>query len=189
MSRPDRWVFAFPAPGPADLDGALRAATGADVALDVQHVSRTTYAVELAERFRERSAFLIGDAAHRLTPRGATGMNTAIRDGYDLGWKLAWVLRGWAGEDLSTATRPSGGRSPSTTAPAGPTPTAPSAASPRSCTSTSAAASPTPGCRASHGPPARRHHRPRARDPQRRGAAGAARRGAVQPGLTSSATS
>ena len=61
---------------------------------------RTTYAVELAERFRERSAFLIGDAAHRLTPRGATGMNTAIRDGYDLGWKLAWVLRGWAGEEL-----------------------------------------------------------------------------------------
>ena len=63
-------------------------------------MSRTTYAVELAERFRERSAFLIGDAAHRLTPRGATGMNTAIRDGYDLGWKLAWVLRGWAGEEL-----------------------------------------------------------------------------------------
>ena len=63
-------------------------------------MSRTTYAVELAERFRERSAFLIGDAAHRLTPRGATGMNTAIRDGYDLGWKLAWVLRGWGGEEL-----------------------------------------------------------------------------------------
>jgi putative polyketide hydroxylase len=100
MSRPDRWVFAFPAPGPADLGAALRDAVGADVELAVEHVSRTTYAVELAERFRERSAFLIGDAAHRLTPRGATGMNTAIRDGYDLGWKLAWVLRGWAGEEL-----------------------------------------------------------------------------------------
>ena len=59
-----------------------------------------TYAVGLAERFRDGSAFLVGDAAHRLTPRGATGMNTAIRDGYDLGWKLAWVLRGWAGEEL-----------------------------------------------------------------------------------------
>jgi hypothetical protein len=23
-------------------------------------------------------------------------MNTAIHDGFDLGWKLAWVLRGWA---------------------------------------------------------------------------------------------
>jgi hypothetical protein len=27
-------------------------------------------------------------------------MNTAIHDGYDLGWKLAWVLSGWAGSDL-----------------------------------------------------------------------------------------
>ena len=31
-----------------------------------------------------------------MTPRGGTGMNTAIHDGRDLGWKLAWVLRGWA---------------------------------------------------------------------------------------------
>ena len=28
--------------------------------------------------------------------RGGTGMNTAIHDAYDLGWKLAWTLRGWA---------------------------------------------------------------------------------------------
>jgi putative polyketide hydroxylase len=27
-------------------------------------------------------------------------MNTAIGDGHDLGWKLAWVLRGWAGPEL-----------------------------------------------------------------------------------------
>lgn len=27
-------------------------------------------------------------------------MNTAIRDGYDIGWKLAWVLCGWADEPL-----------------------------------------------------------------------------------------
>ena len=34
------------------------------------------------------------------TPRGATGINTAIHDAYDLGWKLAWVLRGWADPQL-----------------------------------------------------------------------------------------
>ncbi len=27
-------------------------------------------------------------------------MNTAIHDGHDLGWKLAWVLEGWASPDL-----------------------------------------------------------------------------------------
>ena len=27
-------------------------------------------------------------------------MNTAIQDSFDLGWKLAWVLRGWAAPDL-----------------------------------------------------------------------------------------
>ena len=29
--------------------------------------------------------FLVGDAAHRTTPRGATGMNTGIADGHNLG--------------------------------------------------------------------------------------------------------
>ena len=58
------------------------------------------FGVGLAERFREGDVFLVGDAAHRVTPRGGTGLNTAIRDGFDIGWKLAWVLRGWAGERL-----------------------------------------------------------------------------------------
>ena len=58
------------------------------------------FGIDLAERFRDGRVFLIGDAAHRVTPRGATGLNTAIRDGFDIGWKLAWVLRGWADEAL-----------------------------------------------------------------------------------------
>ena len=54
----------------------------------------------MADRFRAGNVFLAGDAAHRVTPRGGTGMNTAIRGGHDLGWKLGWVLRGWAGPEL-----------------------------------------------------------------------------------------
>ena len=27
-------------------------------------------------------------------------MNTAIADGFDLGWKLVWVINGWAGDRL-----------------------------------------------------------------------------------------
>ena len=54
----------------------------------------------MADRFRAGNVFLAGDAAHRVTPRGGTGMNTAIRGGHYLGWKLGWVLRGWAGPEL-----------------------------------------------------------------------------------------
>jgi len=107
---PDRWVFAtdwdFERERVADstsseVTGWIREAAG-EPGLEpkVQRVAPVAYGVDLAARFRDGSVFLIGDAAHRVTPRGATGLNTAIRDGYDLGWKLAWVLRGWAGEGL-----------------------------------------------------------------------------------------
>ncbi|HEX2129532.1 MAG TPA: FAD-dependent monooxygenase, partial [Solirubrobacterales bacterium] len=66
----------------------------------IRRIRKFQYVAGVAERFRAGSAFLAGDAAHRVTPRGGTGMNTAIRNSFDLGWKLAWVLRGWAGESL-----------------------------------------------------------------------------------------
>ena len=59
-----------------------------------------TFSAAIADRFRSGNAFLIGDAAHRVTPRGGTGMNTAIADGFNLGWKVSWVLRDWAPESL-----------------------------------------------------------------------------------------
>src|SRR5215217_1063372 len=34
------------------------------------------------------------------------GMNTAVAEAHDLGWKLAWVLRGWAGPDLLDTYEP-----------------------------------------------------------------------------------
>ena len=94
--KPDRWIFAG-----GQTEGSIREAAGVpDLPVELERVMPVSFGVGLAERFREGNAFLIGDAAHRVTPRGGTGMNTAIRDGFDLGCKLAWVLRGWAGDDL-----------------------------------------------------------------------------------------
>ncbi|GAA1356200.1 FAD-dependent monooxygenase [Streptomyces beijiangensis] len=47
----------------------------------------------LADRFREGRVFLAGDAAHIHSPAGGQGLNTSIQDAYNLGWKLARVLR------------------------------------------------------------------------------------------------
>jgi putative polyketide hydroxylase len=109
-SPPDRWVFAMPWEGGPEAVEALTTEQLRDLVIDafgdcelpieIDRAMHVTYGVGLAERFRDGDAFLIGDAAHRVTPRGATGLNTAIRDGFDIGWKLAWVLRGWAGADL-----------------------------------------------------------------------------------------
>jgi len=53
-----------------------------------------------AERFRKGRCFVLGDAAHIHSPVGAQGMNTGLQDAYNLGWKLALVVSGRAGEEL-----------------------------------------------------------------------------------------
>jgi 2-polyprenyl-6-methoxyphenol hydroxylase-like FAD-dependent oxidoreductase len=53
-----------------------------------------------ASRYRRGRVFLAGDAAHIHSPVGAQGMNTGIQDAWNLGWKLALVVRGAAAETL-----------------------------------------------------------------------------------------
>lgn len=85
----------------AELVELIRTATGVpDLDVRVDAVSSFRFAAQVAERYRRGRAFLIGDAAHRMTPRGGTGMNTGIQDAFDIGWKLSWVLHGWAPESL-----------------------------------------------------------------------------------------
>ena len=54
----------------------------------------------MTERFRVWRVFLAGDAAHIHSPAGGQGMNTGIGDAYNLGWKLASVVKGQARETL-----------------------------------------------------------------------------------------
>jgi putative polyketide hydroxylase len=54
----------------------------------------------VAQRFADGRVFLVGDAAHVMPPSGALGANTGIQDGWNLAWKLAFVLHGWAGTAL-----------------------------------------------------------------------------------------
>ena len=82
----------------------LERASGAPgIPIRIDRFGWFTSAAQLADSFGSGRVYLAGDAAHRVTPRGGTGLNTAIASGRDLGWKLAWVLLRWAPpEFLST---------------------------------------------------------------------------------------
>ncbi|HEY5783727.1 MAG TPA: FAD-dependent oxidoreductase [Microlunatus sp.] len=110
-SADDRWIYAREwQPGPGDtvadwtserITTLLRAGTGLpDLVPEIIAVMPFEMAGHVATTFRAGPAFLVGDAAHRTTPVGGTGMNTAIHGAHNLAWKLAWVLRGWAGDSL-----------------------------------------------------------------------------------------
>jgi 2-polyprenyl-6-methoxyphenol hydroxylase-like FAD-dependent oxidoreductase len=104
----NRWGYARPCPTDADIpvDDAhwtalLRTATGIpDLCPELLGTAVFDLVAELATASRAGSAFLVGDAAHRMTPVGAVGLNTAVHDGHNLGWKLAWAAHGIAGEPL-----------------------------------------------------------------------------------------
>jgi 2,4-dichlorophenol 6-monooxygenase len=53
-----------------------------------------------ATRYRQGRVFCMGDAVHRHPPSNGLGSNTSVQDAYNLAWKLAFVLRGQAGDGL-----------------------------------------------------------------------------------------
>jgi 2-polyprenyl-6-methoxyphenol hydroxylase-like FAD-dependent oxidoreductase len=56
--------------------------------------------VRLAHDYRQGNVFLAGDSAHVHSTTGGQGMNCCMQDSYNLGWKLALVVRGLAKPEL-----------------------------------------------------------------------------------------
>ena len=63
-------------------------------------LSRFGDSTRLAERYRIGRVLLAGDAAHIHPPVGGQGLNLGIQDAFNLGWKLAAEVNGWASEGL-----------------------------------------------------------------------------------------
>ncbi|MFI1148337.1 rifampin monooxygenase [Streptomyces sp. NPDC020817] len=79
----------------------LRAFAGTDFgAHSPRWLSRFGDATRLAERYRVGRVLLAGDAAHVHPPTGGQGLNLGIQDAFNLGWKLAAEIAGWAPEGL-----------------------------------------------------------------------------------------
>ncbi|MCV7207955.1 rifampin monooxygenase [Mycolicibacterium canariasense] len=75
----------------------LRAVAGTDFGAHAPRwLSRFGDATRQAERYRCGRVFLAGDAAHIHPPAGGQGLNLGVQDAFNLGWKLAAHIRGWA---------------------------------------------------------------------------------------------
>ncbi|MFI7282839.1 bifunctional 3-(3-hydroxy-phenyl)propionate/3-hydroxycinnamic acid hydroxylase [Micromonospora chersina] len=62
--------------------------------LEIRRVAEYTFRAQVADRWRDRRVFLLGDAAHLTPPFIGQGMCAGLRDGMNLAWKLAGVLGG-----------------------------------------------------------------------------------------------
>ncbi|KUL29872.1 FAD-dependent monooxygenase [Actinoplanes awajinensis] len=91
-------------PGELTLDElrtTVRRIAGTDFGMrDPVWLSRFGNATRQAAEYRRGRVLLAGDAAHQHFPAGGVGMNVGIQDAHNLGWKLAAVVTGRAGEDL-----------------------------------------------------------------------------------------
>ncbi|MFD5223769.1 FAD-dependent monooxygenase [Streptomyces tendae] len=89
------------APEFAEVADLWKRLTGIDIShAEPVWVSAFGDATRQVTEYRRGRVLLAGDSAHVHLPAGGQGMNTSIQDSYNLGWKLASVLRGDAPEEL-----------------------------------------------------------------------------------------
>jgi 2-polyprenyl-6-methoxyphenol hydroxylase-like FAD-dependent oxidoreductase len=81
----------------AEIKHQLQVVAGTDFGVhSPRWLSRFGDATRQAERYRVGRVLLAGDAAHIHPPTGGQGMNLGIQDAFNLGWKLAAAIGGWA---------------------------------------------------------------------------------------------
>ncbi len=84
-----------------ELSDAMIAVYGTDYGVhSPTWLSRFTDMTRQAATYREGRVLLAGDAAHVHSPDGAQGLQTAVQDAVNLGWKLAQVVNGTSPESL-----------------------------------------------------------------------------------------
>ncbi len=79
----------------------LRAVAATDLGVhSPRWLSRFGDATRLAATYRAGRVLLAGDAAHIHPPMGGQGLNLGLQDAFNLGWKLAAEVVGWAPQGL-----------------------------------------------------------------------------------------
>ncbi len=84
---------------PEHMDARIRALIG-DTPYEIVWLSDYRFHQRILDNFRHGRVFFAGDSAHLMAPFGARGLNSAVQDVENLVWKLAFVLKGLAGESL-----------------------------------------------------------------------------------------
>ena len=72
----------------------------AQVDIKILRTSSWTMTSQIADRYRDRRVFLVGDAAHRFPPSGGMGLNSGVQDAHNLAWKLHAVITDTADDTL-----------------------------------------------------------------------------------------
>jgi 2-polyprenyl-6-methoxyphenol hydroxylase-like FAD-dependent oxidoreductase len=95
------WAISTARPGDGtdsevDPELIVKELLGADIPVRVIATDPWVARTLIADSYRDRRVFIIGDAAHQNPPWGGHGFNTGVGDAINIGWKLAAVLKGWA---------------------------------------------------------------------------------------------
>jgi 3-(3-hydroxy-phenyl)propionate hydroxylase len=106
VRQPHCWRFLYPlaagVPEPSTAEFREKVVRFIGPVDQIEILNTIVYRIHhrVATQWRDQRVFLMGDAAHLITPMWALGLNTGILDAISLPWRLAWVARGWASDAL-----------------------------------------------------------------------------------------